>query len=112
MPYISDQPGRRIAPADDKRLKLTDAQRADIIAQAAQGASQRQLAAHFGVSRRLVQFILDPAKAAAAKAAYAERRKDGRYYNPERHTEHIRTHRRHKHELFKDGKLIEPEAEQ
>jgi len=108
MPYKSDQPGQYIAPADDRRRKLTDAQREEVREQHAQGASQRALALHFGVSRRLISFILDPAKEAAAKAAYIERRKDGRYYDPAKHTEQVRAHRRHKHKLHTEGKLGAP----
>lgn len=106
MPYKSETAGH-IKPADDRRRKLTDAQRVEIHLEHAKGASQRALALSFGVSRRLISFILDPAKEAAAKAAYAERRKDGRYYDPAKHTEQIRTHRRHKHKLYTEGKLDE-----
>jgi hypothetical protein len=109
MPYKSDKPGQYIKPADDRRRKLTDAQREEIREQAAQGASQRALATHYGVSRRLISFILDPEKEAAAKRAFAERRKDGRYYDPAKHTESVRTHRRHKHKLFEEGKLATEE---
>jgi transposase len=105
MPFKSDQPGQYIAPADDRRRKLTDAQRIEIHMEHAQGASQRALALRFGVSRRLISFILDPEKEAAAKAAYIERRKDGRYYDPEKHTAQVRAHRRHKHQLYEEGKL-------
>lgn len=105
MPYKSEKPGQYIQPTDDKRRKLTEEQRQQIREQRELGASQRQLAAHFGVSRRLITFILDPEKEAAAKAAFAERRKDGRYYDPEKHTEQIREHRKHKHKLYTEGKL-------
>ena len=106
MPYKSEKAGK-IKPADDRRRKLTDAQREEVREQHAQGASQRQLAAHFGVSRRLISFILDPEKEAAAKAAYIERRKDGRYYDPAKHTAQVRAHRRHKNKLYQEGKLAE-----
>jgi transposase len=105
MPYKSEQPGQYIRPADDKRRKLTEAQKEEIRVQHAQGASQRQLATHFGVSRRLIQFILDPEKEARAKQLYAERRKDGRYYDPDKHAAAIREHRHHKHKLYTEGKL-------
>jgi DNA invertase Pin-like site-specific DNA recombinase len=112
MPYKSEKPGQYIRPADDKRRKLTDAQREEIREQHAQGASQRQLAVHFGVSRRLVSFILDPEKEARQKQQFAERRKDGRYYDPQKHTEQIREHRRHKHKLYTEGKLATPPKDQ
>jgi hypothetical protein len=111
MPYKSEKPGQYIRPADDRRRKLTDAQKEEIRAQHAQGASQRSLAVHFGVSRRLISFILDPEKAEAAKQAFQERRKDGRYYDPARHTEQVRAHRRHKHRLYTEGKLDTGEPE-
>lgn len=104
MPYKSESAGA-IRPEDDRRRKLTDAQREEIRTQHAQGASQRALAVSFGVSRRLISFILDPAKEAAAKTAYVERRKDGRYYNPAKHTAQVRAHRRHKHKLYTEGRL-------
>jgi transposase len=105
MPYKSEKPGQYIRPADDRRRKLSDAQREEIRTQHALGASQRRLAEHFGVSRRLISFILDPEKEARAKAQYAERRRDGRYYDPEKHAAAIREHRRHKHALYREGKL-------
>lgn len=104
MPYKSESAGA-IRPEDDRRRKLTDAQREEVRTQHAQGASQRALSTSYGVSRRLISFILDPAKEAASKAAYAERRKDGRYYNPEKHTAQVREHRRRKHKLYTEGKL-------
>lgn len=111
MPYTSDRPGLRIAPADDRRRKLTEDQREQIRQQAAQGASQRQLAAAFGVSRRLVQYILDPEKEARGKELYAARQRDGRYYDREKHAEQVRATRRHRHRLYAEGRLEEPPAE-
>lgn len=110
MPYKAEKAGK-IKPEDDKRVKLTDEQREEIRElYKLPDYSQRRLAGQFGVSRRLIQFILDPEKQAAAKAGYAERRKDGRYYDPEKHTEQIREHRHRKHKLYQEGKL-EPKEE-
>lgn len=105
MPYKSEKAGH-IPPAKDKRVKLTDDDRARIKQLHQSGDwSQRALAAEFGVSRRLIQFIVYPEKLEAAKQAYAERRKDGRYYDPDAHTKAMRTHRAHKHQLYLNGEL-------
>jgi hypothetical protein len=109
MPYKAEKAGH-IKPADDKRVKLTDEQREKIreLYQLPDW-SQRRLAGEYGVSRRLIQFIVDPEKDKRQKELFAERRKDGRYYNKDRHTEAIREHRHHKHKLYKEGKLEDQE---
>lgn len=111
MPYKAEKAGH-IPPAKDKRVKLTEEQREKIRELAKlPDWSQRRLAGEFKVSRRLIQFIIDPEKAAAAKAAFAERQKDGRYYDRETHTKQVREHRHHKHQLYLNGELEEPKEE-
>jgi transposase-like protein len=110
VPYKAEKAGH-IKPEDDKRVKLTDAQREEIRElYKLPDYSQRRLAGQFGVSRRLIQFIVDPEKQAAAKQAFAERQKDGRYYDKDTHTEQVREHRHRKHKLYQEGKL-EPKEE-
>lgn len=105
MPYKAEKAGH-IPPEKDKRVKLTDEQREEIRElYKLPDWSQRRLAGEFKVSRRLIQFIVDPEKLAAAKQAYSERRKDGRYYDKDAHTKAIREHRHHKHQLYLDGQL-------
>lgn len=95
-------------PEHDRRVKLTDDDRECIREEYATGMfSQRDLAAKYGVSRRLITFILDPDKAERAKQQYLERRKDGRYYDKEKHNEYMKTHRDHKKELWNQGLLEE-----
>lgn len=111
MPYKAEKAGR-IKPEDDRRVKLTDEQREQIRElYKLPDYSQRRLAGEFGVSRRLIQFILDPEKEKRQKELFAERQKDGRYYDPDKHTEAMREHRHHKHKLYQEGKL-EPKEEQ
>lgn len=96
-------------PEHDKRVKLTDEDRVNIRAEyEAGGTSQRKLAEKYKVSRRLIQFVLDPEGAERAKKQYAERRKDGRYYDKEKHRVAMMEHRKHKKKLYKEG-LIEEE---
>lgn len=96
----------------DRREKLTEAQRAEIRERYEnEGLSTRRLAAEYGVSRRLITFVLDPDKYNRAREQFKERRKDGRYKpSPEEWAATIREHRNYKNELFKKG-LIKDEPE-
>lgn len=89
----------------DRREKLTEAQRAEIRERYEnEGLSTRRLAAAYGVSRRLITFVLDPDKYNRAREQFKERRKDGRYKpSPEEWADTIREHRNYKNELYKKG---------
>lgn len=93
-------------PQNDKRVKLTDEDRENIVKDYATGQfSQRGLAEKYGVSRRLIQFTLNPEKLEVVKKQFAERQKDGRYYDKDKHREYMKKHREHKIELNKKGLL-------
>ncbi len=93
-------------PKLDKRVKLTDQQREMIKEEYETGLiSQRKLAIKYGVSRRLISFILDPEKAEKVKQQFLERRKDGRYYDREKHNKHVKEHRDYKKDLYNKGLL-------
>jgi hypothetical protein len=95
-------------PEHDKRVKLTDDDREGIREDYSTGMfSQRDLAAKYGVSKRLIQFVLNPEKAEIAKQQFQERQKDGRYYDREKHNEYMKSHRDHKKELWEQGLLEE-----
>ena len=54
----------KLNPNQDRRIKLNDKQREEIREKYTTGMySQRNLAEEYGVSRRLITFILDPDKA-------------------------------------------------
>jgi hypothetical protein len=55
----------------------------------------------------LIQFTLFPERQEKARKAFLERQKDGRYYDREKHNEHMRNHREHKRELYNNGLLKE-----
>lgn len=93
-------------PKYDKRVKLTDEDRESIREEYASGViSQNTLAKKYGVSKRLVQFILNPEKQEIAKQQFAERQKDGRYYDKDKNNEYMRNHREHKKDLYSKGLL-------
>lgn len=95
-------------PKLDKRVKLTDEDRVNIVEDYATGLiSQRGLAEKYGVSRRLIQFVLDPEKKERAQAQFNERQKDGRYYDKDKHSAYMKDHRDHKKELYKQGLIGE-----
>lgn len=90
----------------DKRVKLTKEQKVEIKEMYETGNySYRILAEMFNVSKRTIQFIVKPEKLEENKKAFAERQKDGRYYDKEKHKDYMKSHRRYKHELYKDGKI-------
>ena len=106
MPYKSEKikiEGTKL----DRRRKLTEDQKQYIRwLRQEEGLSQRQLAAMFGVSRRLITFVLDSDKELKNKALQKQHRQEGRYkYTKEQWAETMREHRHYKHQLHKEGKI-------
>jgi len=90
----------------DKRVKLTDEQREKIRNDYDTGEiSIRGLERKYGVSRRLIQFILFPERLEKAKRDFAQRQREGRYYDKDKHKEYMKKHREHKKDLVKKGFL-------
>lgn len=95
-------------PKHDKRVKLTEDDKEKIRQEYATGLiSQRGLARKYKVSKRTIQFVLDPEKLERVKEQFKERRKDGRYYSKEKQREYMKKHRDHKKELWAEGKIKE-----
>lgn len=92
-------------PKLDRRVKLTNEQRKQIKKEHEQGASMRSLARKYNVSRRLIDFIVHPERLEKNRKQFKERRKDGRYYYREKHTQAMRDHRKYKQKLLKKGEL-------
>lgn len=110
MPYEFEASKRTIPrePGKDRRVKLTAQQKGEI--QASVGVSQRELARLYGVSRRTIQFILDPAKRRENLERRSERGGSAAYYDRDEHRETAKRHRRHKQKLALRGDLDEPES--
>lgn len=97
-------------PKYDQRVKLNGKEREEILKEYKQGGtSYNKLAKKYGVSKTLVRFIVNPEEAEIAKNQYSERRKDGRYYDKDKHAKYIKKHRDYKKQLFEQGKLIQEE---
>lgn len=91
-------------PKLDKRVKLTDEDKKKIVEEYETGAiSINALARKYKVSKRLIQFTLFPERKEKAKEMFAERQKDGRYYNREKHKGYMKAHRDHKKALVEKG---------
>ena len=91
-------------PKHDKRVKLSAEDRDSIRDEYACGnISQNGLAKKYGVSKRLIQFVLNPDKQEVARKQFLERQKDGIYYSKDKHREYMRQHREHKKELYNKG---------
>jgi hypothetical protein len=106
MPYVSQK--IKLQPTQKKSLKLTDEQKEEIRRIYAQGGtSWNNLAKEYGVSKRLIGFILKPE---TLKENYQRRVDNGgskRYYDKDKHTVAMRKHRQYKQGLYVNGKLVE-----
>jgi DNA invertase Pin-like site-specific DNA recombinase len=103
MPYKSEK--IKLSPTQDRRRKLTDEQKEEIRSTYATGlVGQRPLAKQFGVSRSLIQVIVNPEIAEKKKQRIKEHWRD---YRPskEEWAETIREHRHYKQELYLKGEL-------
>jgi DNA invertase Pin-like site-specific DNA recombinase len=103
VPYKSEK--IKLSPTQDRRRKLTDEQKEEIKKIYAEGiVGQRPLAKQFGVSRSLIQVIVNPEIAEKKKRRIKEHWRD---YRPskEEWAETIREHRHYKQELYLKGEL-------
>ena len=101
MPYKSRFAKLQGTPYD-RRRKLTDEDREDIVRLAAE-LSVHQLAKNFGVSRRLVQFVLHPERHEENLLIRKERGGSAAYNDKDKHTAAMRRHSRYKQKLYKKG---------
>jgi len=85
-------------PFQDKRSKLIPCQKERIyhMYNVQGGFSQRELAKMFGVSRRTIQFIIDPDKHKDNLNRREERGGTSVYYDRDKQREYMRTHRNNK----------------
>lgn len=105
MPYLSEK--IKIQKTEfDRRIKLTDDDK-ELIKWLSEEEkiSQRKLAIQFNVSRRLIQFVLNPQKLIDNKKKRAERGGWKQYYNKEANTEVQKEHRNYKQKLYVENKI-------
>lgn len=109
-PYAKAQALKYIG-LQDRRRKLTDEQRAEILKiRQETGAGYRTIARQFGVSRSLVRLICDPVAAARVSARMAEHWREYKMTKKEKR-ERMRAHRARKYDLYKRGQLGESYVE-
>ena len=96
----------------DRRVKLTDNQRAEIVKiRTRQGLSYNKLAAIFGVSKRLIIFVCCPDS--LTNCIKCRQEKGGNYYSrlyQKERTGVAKEFRQHKKQLLRQNKLIKKEA--
>jgi hypothetical protein len=105
MPYKSSS--IKLAETQDRRCKLTEAQREEIRHRYhTESIGTRPLAREYGVSRSLIQIIVNPAIAQRKRDRMKEHWRD---YRPskEKWAETMREHRHYKQELYIAGELKE-----
>lgn len=110
MPYKSEKILIR-GTQYDRRNKLTAEQRQEIFHRYhTESVSQRQLACEYGVSRRLISYIVDPEKAEIAKEILRQRKAKGMYKPDKKQwAAVIREHRRYKQQLYIQGLIQLPQ---
>lgn len=91
----------------DRRRRLTEEQKDEIRAlREIEGLSTYRLAERFGVSRRTIDFVLNPDRLEKVKSQTAVRAKDGRYrLETSAATESVRRTREYKRRLSEEGKI-------
>lgn len=105
MPFKSEK--IKLSETQDRRRKLTDAQKEEIRAKYAMGVcGTRPLAKEYGVSRSTIQVIVNPAIAERNHRYVAE---NWRKYRPnkEEWSATMKEHRRYKQKLYLNGELKE-----
>jgi transposase-like protein len=106
-PYAKAQSLKYIG-LQDRRRKLTDEQRAEILKiRQETGAGYRTIARQFNVSRSLVRIVCDPVAAARVSARMAEHWREYKMSKKEKR-ERMRALRARKYDLYKRGQLGEP----
>lgn len=107
MPFKTDKSAIK-CPFMDNRSKLIPCQKQMIIWwRKERNMSQRNLAKMFGVSRRTIQFILDPKKLKQNLKRREERGGSMQYYDKEEHKKSMKKHRRKKYNQLKDFDINE-----
>jgi hypothetical protein len=89
----------RVTRPHDRRVKLSDADRVEILGLYLEGYSLRALGRMFGVDKGTIRAVVDP--------EYYRRKLDEakgnwiRYYDSEKHAAYMRNHRQYKRQLMK-----------
>ena len=110
MPHVFEAQHLKIPKEHDKRIKLTQKQKAEIrYLYAKTDTSHQKLANLFGVSKRLISFTLNQEQLEANQRARDARVGSKKYYDKETNKKRMKAHREHKRALYEEGLLLAPE---
>lgn len=101
MPYKTEKVYIE-CPFMDRRNKLLPCQKEMIVHYSNLGYSQRKIAAMFNVSRRLIQFTINPESHKKNIQALKDRGGSKIYYDKNKHKETMKKHRKYKNEILKN----------
>ena len=104
MPYTHEVNHLKLVGLQDRRRKLTDEQKTEIIRLRDEGWSLRKLAKKFEVSKKSILLIVNPESKAKNDKYIKDHWKEFQQTKEER-TEAIKKTRRYKQELFLKGEL-------
>lgn len=104
MPYIHETNHIKLIGLQDRRRKLTDEQKAEIIRLRDEGWSLMKLAKEFEVSKATILCIVNPEFKAKRKKYIKDNWREFRQTREE-HNEAVKKTRRYKQELFLKGEL-------
>ena len=104
MPYIHETNHIKLTELQDRRRKLTDEQKAQIIRLRDEGLSLMKLAKEFEVSKKLILLIVNPESKAKNDKYIKDNWREFQQTKEERN-EAIKKTRRYKQELFLKGEL-------
>lgn len=99
MPYKTDKM-KLDSPFLDRRVKLLPCQKEMVASLHTRGASISGIARMYGVSKRLIQFIIFPEKLAMSLKRRAERGGSKIYYDREYHNQKTKEHRHYKNQTL------------
>lgn len=99
MPYKCEKLIKLVGTSQDRRRKLSDKQKDEIIS--LKGTiSVRECAKRYNISRRTIQFLWDPDKAKANLQRRMERGGSKIYYNKEKNRDYVKSYRHYKQEIY------------
>ena len=104
MPYIHETNQIKLVGLQDRRRKLTDEQKAEIIRLRDEGWSLRKLAKEFEVSKKLILLIVNP-ESKAKNDKYGRDNWKKFQKTKEKNAEAVRKTRQYKQQLFLKGEL-------
>ena len=99
MPIKSEVNKLLIPKEFDRRIKLTDEDRVNIVSFYSRGMSQRALARYFNVSRRLISFVLFPDRLLINKQQRLESGGSKQYYKKEKQKLYSQKTRKYRKQL-------------